>query len=106
MLSDVAQSGMKLESLRFPGPPVFLSGAERRFVLVATLTILDYGAQRVEDSGYQLGILEPGSSEWTFVDGARISNDNARILFPDFPADFQLPRTYRKRLEPRGLQRR
>jgi hypothetical protein len=108
MLREVGQNGMKLESLSFPSPPTFLRSAQRRFVLVPTASIIEFGARRVEDLGYQLGILEPGSTEWTFVDGARISKDNARILFPDFPLDIELPKTYRKDLDrERGsLQRR
>ena len=108
MLSEVTKSQMKLESLTFPAPPTFLRSTQRRFALVQTASVIDFGTRRVEDLGYQLGILEPDSTEWTFVDGARISKDNVRILFPDFPADVELPKTYRKDLErERGaLQRR
>src|SRR5262245_23428788 len=87
MLSEVAKNQMKLESLVFPAPPTFLRSTQRRFALVPTTSVIDFGSRRVEDLGYQLGILEPDSTEWTFVDGARISKDNVRILFPDFPGD-------------------
>jgi hypothetical protein len=97
-LRAVAEGGMKLISLTFPEAPRFMQGTERRFAIVPTLSVVEAGGQRVESLNYQLGVLERGSEAWTYVEGSRINKDNVGVLFPDFPADYAFPTTYRKRL--------
>ena len=97
-LRTVSERGMKLASLTFPEAPQFIAGTERRFVVVPTLSVIEAGSQRLESLNYQLGVLERGSEAWTYVEGSRINKDNVRVLFPDFPADFAFPTTYRKKL--------
>lgn len=97
-LRGVAERGMKLASLTFPEAPTFLKGTERRFVVVPTLSVIEAAGQKVESLNYQLGVLEPKAEAWTYVEGSRINKDNVRLLFPDFPADYTFPTTYRKKL--------
>jgi hypothetical protein len=94
----VAERGMKLATLTFPEPPKFIDGTECRFAIVPTLSVIQAGEQRIESLNFQLGVLEKGVSAWTYVEGSRINKDNVRILFPDFPADYTFPSTYRKKL--------
>jgi hypothetical protein len=91
-------AGMRVESLTFPKPPEFLEGAGRRFAVVPTLSIISANAERFESLNFQLGILEPGSTEWTYVEGSRITRQNVQSLFPGFPATYEFPPFYRKKL--------
>jgi hypothetical protein len=91
-------AGMRVESLTFPKPPEFLEGGGRRFAVVPTLSIISANAQRFESLNFQLGILEPGSTEWTYVEGSRITRQNVQSLFPGFPATYEFPPFYRKKL--------
>ena len=91
-------AGMRVESLTFPKPPEFLEGGGRRFAVVPTLSIISANAERFESLNFQLGILEPGSTEWTYVEGSRITRQNVQSLFPGFPATYEFPPFYRKKL--------
>jgi hypothetical protein len=90
--------GMQLESLTFPRPPEFLSGGGRRFAVVPTLSIISASGQRIESLNFLLGVVEPDSSQWTYVDGSRINKELVQKLFPGFPASYEFPATYRKKL--------
>jgi hypothetical protein len=89
---------MKIESLTFPAAPTCLNGGNRRFAIVPTLSVLVRDGQRVESLNYQLGVLEPGEAEWTYVEGSRMNAATVQILFPGFPKDYTFPPIYRKRL--------
>lgn len=98
LTQQVLARNMKVESLTFPAPPDVLQGGERRFAIVPTLTVIAARDQRVESLNYQLGVLEPGASQWQYVEGSRVNAENVRDLFPDFPTSYQFPKFYRKRL--------
>lgn len=86
---------MKLGSLTFPGPPDMVPVGERLFAIVPTLTVFSARDERIESLNYQVGVLEPDASSWKYVAG---STTSVREYFPDFPATYQFPKTYRKRL--------
>ncbi len=89
---------MRVESLTFPRAPEFLEGGGRRFAIVPTLSIIYANAQRVESLNFQLGVLEPKSTQWVYVEGSRINKQNVQELFPGFPATYEFPLFYRKKL--------
>jgi len=91
-------AGMRVESLTFPKPPEFLEGGGRRFAVVPTLSIISANGQQIESLNFQLGVLEPGSTEWAYVEGSRITKQNVQSLFPGFPATYEFPPFYRKKL--------
>ena len=95
---SILDSGMTLEALTFPRAPDYIEGDERRFAIVPTLSIMAMKGQRIESLNYQFGVLEPGAESWAYIEGSRINQQNVRVLFPDFPADYTFPEFYRKRL--------
>jgi len=97
-LEPLARQKKTVESFGFPRPPDFLQAGARRFAIVPTLMVLRAGDQRIESLNYQVGVLDPGASGWKYVDGSQISSANVRRLFPDFPADYQFPSFYRRKL--------
>jgi hypothetical protein len=97
-VSTLTSVGMRLESLRFPKPPEFIEGPDRRFVVVPTLSIIAANSQQVESLNFQLGVLEKDAAQWHYVEGSRINDQNVQTLFPGFPTGYTLPATYRKRL--------
>ncbi len=94
----ILKASMKVESLSFPARPEFLEGGGRRFVIVPTLIVMSANGQRLESLNYQFGVLEPGSREWKYLEGSRINKDNVQLLFPGFPASYEFPPFYRKKL--------
>ena len=98
VMLKVKSAGMRVESLTFPRPPEFLEGGGRRFAVVPTLSIVDANGQRLESLNFQFGILEPGASEWRYVEGSRLTKQNVQVLFPGFPATYEFPPFYRKKL--------
>jgi hypothetical protein len=92
------QSGMQIESFRFPEAPAFVEGGGRRFALVPTLQVVSARGQKVESLNFQLGILEPGAQHWVYVEGSRLTPQNIQAVAPGFPVDYELPPFYRRRL--------
>jgi hypothetical protein len=97
-LANIQSSGMELESLEFPQAPTFLETDEHRFAIVPTLSVISVNELRAESLNYQFGVQEQGATDWKYIEGSRINQDNVRSLFPDFPADYKFPETYRRRL--------
>jgi hypothetical protein len=96
--AKIRELGMQHESVTFPRPPDFLEGGGRRFAVVPTLSIVSANGQRIESLNYQLGVLEPDAKGWTYIEGSRIDKENVQSLFPGFPADYEFPPSYRKKL--------
>src|SRR5262245_43243357 len=94
----IKSTGLRVESLTFPRPPDFLEAGGRRFAVIPTLSILSANRERLESLNFQLGVLEPNSTEWTYVEGSRLTKENVQVLFPGFPATYQFPPFYRKKL--------
>jgi len=97
-IQPILDIGMTLEAFSFPRPPEYIEGKERRFAIVPTLSIMAAQGQQIESLNYQFGILEPGAKGWTYLEGSRINQQNVRVFFPDFPADYSFPEFYRRRL--------
>ena len=89
---------LRVESLSFPSPPDLLDAKGRRFAIVPTLTVITAEGKRRESLNYQIGVLDAGASSWKYVAGSSYDATNVRSLFPDFPADYQFPKFYRKQL--------
>ncbi len=96
--SQFQSLGMKLESMTFPDDPTFLKTDVNHFVIVPTKSIISANAQRVESLNYQFGIRQIGTAKWKYIEGSRINRQNVTTLFPDFPADYEFPKFYRKKL--------
>ncbi len=90
--------GMKLESMTFPKAPTFLKTDVNHFVIVPTKIIISANGQRLESLNYQFGIRRIGTTQWKYVEGSRINKQNVTTLFPDFPADYEFPEFYRRKL--------
>jgi hypothetical protein len=98
VLLKLKSTGMQLESLSFPKPPEFLSGGGRRFAVVPTLSVISASGQQIESLNFQLGVLEPNATRWTYVEGSRINKDNIQVLFPGFPSNYNFPAFYRRKV--------
>jgi hypothetical protein len=96
--SQFRSLNMKLESLSFPDAPTFLRTDVNDFVIVPTLSTIVANGQRVESLNYQFGNRKKGTTDWKYIEGSRINKENVRSFFPDFPADYEFPPFYRKKL--------
>jgi hypothetical protein len=98
-LDAIRSKGMKLQSLQFPSTPVFLKGQTNEFTIVPTISVISFAdSSRVESLNYQLGARPIGGKRWTYVEGSRMNERTAPLLFADFPSGFEFPATYRKRV--------
>ena len=92
------KNNMKLESLSCPAEPTCLSGTNRQFIIVPTLSVIESAGQRFESLNFQLGASESSDGQWTYVEGSRVKAENVQVLFPGFPRNYRFPPIYRKRL--------
>lgn len=96
VLAKMVAMSMKIEDLKFPSEPVFLTGKENQFVIVPTKMIIAVGEKRIESLNYQFGARRIGGTKWGYIEGSRVNRDNVAKWFPDFPNDQKFPETYRK----------
>ncbi|MDX2264313.1 MAG: hypothetical protein NW215_05025 [Hyphomicrobiales bacterium] len=89
--------GAQIAEFRFPQPPEFFKAGEVDFVLVPTYAVFVANGQRIESTNFQLGAREKGGA-WGYVDGARMTLAQIKMLFPEYPDGKPLPPTSRKRL--------
>lgn len=97
VIRQTQEAGLRLEHLSFPERPRFVRGARRLFAVVPTFAVLKGRGGVVESRNFQLGILDDGSSQWTYFEGSRLTPQVRGAAFPDFPKDFNLPVVERKR---------
>ncbi len=89
LLSQFQSHNMKLESIAFPDPPVFLETDDNRFVILRTKNIISVNEHRIESLQFQFGVQRKGTATWKYVDGSELDNQKVRSLFPDFPPDYK-----------------
>jgi hypothetical protein len=97
-LAQIQSSQMSLVSLTFPQAPSFIATAERKYVVVPTLSTIAAKGQRTESFNFQFGIKEKTGTNWTYIEGSRINPQILGAFFPDFPSDYKFPQFYRKKL--------
>jgi hypothetical protein len=99
VLGEAARAEVGLVSLTFPAAPEFLAGNGRRFAIVRTLSVIrGRDGERLESLNYLLGVRERGSQGWAWLEGSMIDGRGVRLLFPDFPDDYELPPFHRRKL--------
>jgi hypothetical protein len=97
-LDQIQTAGMKVESLAFPEVPTFTNSTAHEFVVVPTKLVITVKGQRLESLNYQFGVREVTQTNWAYIEGSRITAENVRKFFPDFPLGFEFPKVYRKKL--------
>jgi hypothetical protein len=100
LFGRIRASGVELDAIEFPEPLRFIKGPSTQFVIVPTLIrVSAMAAVRVESRSFQVGLLEPGTSTWKYVEGSRLTPFNMEVLLPGFPAGIHMPRIYSRKLE-------
>ncbi|PHR95498.1 MAG: hypothetical protein COA78_30045 [Blastopirellula sp.] len=92
------EKSAKLESLSFIHPPTYVQSDINEFAIVPVKKIVKTSDRRVENLPIYVGIRPIGSSEWKYIDITHVSHQIFKAIFPDFPADQELPKTYVKDL--------
>jgi len=97
-LAEFQNSQITMESLTFPEAPTFLKSATHQFAIVPTKYILTMKGMRMENMSYLIAVRDIGSVGWTFVDTSANDIQRIRKVLPDFPEDYKIPRSSRRRL--------
>jgi hypothetical protein len=100
IVATIKATGMEIISFTFPAPPQFLSSGGNEFVIVPTLSVVRFAktGKRVESLNFQVGMLDPVTKSWKYVEGSRVNEQVKALLLPGFPPDFKMPQFYRKLL--------
>ena len=91
MILEYQKLGLKFDSFELVREPEFLETESNQYVIVPTRTIVLYKDERVELYSFQLGAKSKTDSQWKYLDGSKLTQDNIRIFFHDFPDDFEFP---------------
>jgi len=65
------------------------------YAVIPYVSEMTMAGQKVKVTGFQLGIKDDGSP-WGFVTGDNLTPEMLNTYFPDFPKDFELPKTQRQ----------
>jgi hypothetical protein len=82
---------VKFEEVTFPQSPTFLKGSQNEFVVVPLRLAVSVKGKKGASSTYQLGARPAGTPKWGYLEGSRLTRETLMKLFPDFPADYELP---------------
>lgn len=91
--------GLSYRLVEFPDPPTFHKGTENEFVLVPTHTVMVVPGKTIDSRQFQMGVRKLGETKWKYVDGAKLTPEFARMLFPDFPKEAVLPEKSKKEVK-------
>ncbi|HVU07605.1 MAG TPA: hypothetical protein VHG89_03580 [Verrucomicrobiae bacterium] len=92
---QMSQLQISMISWESQKPYTYLKGNGRWYAVIPYVSEMTMSGQKVRMSGFQLGIKNDGS-EWQFVNGDKVTSDILDTFFPDFPKDFELPKTQRQ----------
>jgi len=82
---------VRFEEVTFPQSPTFLKGSQNEFVVVPIRLAISVNGRKGASSSYQLGARPVGTPKWGYLEGSRLTRETLMKLFPDFPADYELP---------------
>lgn len=97
-LSEMKNSQVSFSELTFPSPPEFIQTRDRLYAVVPQQFVMSVPAAGIETKSFQLGVLEKGSSQWTYIDVSKFDRETLEEWFPDFPADYTFPEVSMKQL--------
>jgi len=89
--NQLEMDSFKFSNITLQKPFQYHSGVNRDYVIVPMTCTFVLGETTGELEGFQLGVLEKNSKEWTFVDGDKLSEETLKSLFDDFPAGVSFP---------------
>jgi hypothetical protein len=100
LVGEVQSSGLRIESFVVLGSTTLLSTDFSDFALVPTRSVFRVGdSGRIASWSYLFAARKKGETDWGYVDGSRLNEDNLWVLFPDFPKNVELPRCAESQLE-------
>lgn len=92
---QMKQQRISVSSWKSQKPYTYLRGNGRWFAVIPYVSNMTMAGQRLKVSGFELGIKNDGS-DWQFVGGDKLTPVIVGRFFPDFPKDFELPKTQRQ----------
>ena len=90
-LSRIQSLGVAVESCTCPEKPGFAQNGSYRFAIVPIKIVLALNGKRRESLNCQVGIRDPGATNWTYIDSSEVRN-----YFPEFPSNVVIPKPQRK----------
>lgn len=68
--------------------------------VISQMKIVDQQGKphKIESKGFQVAVTDKGKNDWTFVDGASLTVEDLRSMFPTLPANLTLPEVSKKEI--------
>lgn len=89
------QMHVSLISWETQKPYKYIKGNGRWYAVIPYASEVSMTGQKFKVTGFELGIKSDGSG-WQFMDGQKLTPAIFDTFFPDFPKDFELPKTQRE----------
>jgi len=97
-LEHLKSSNLKVESFKIVDEPIFIKTTNYEYVIIKTLTVISSNDKKAESLNFQLGQKKDGSNKWYYMEGSRVNEDTIKEFLLEFPKDYELPKTYRKKI--------
>lgn len=86
----MSTQGMRLLRYEYKRPFRFIAGTKQRYVVVPTVTELEFPLGIIRAEAFELGVeVSPG--KWQFLNSSTLTRETIAKYFPDFPAKEKLP---------------
>jgi hypothetical protein len=92
---QLKQQQINMISWESQKPYIYQRGNKRWYAVVPYTSEMTMADQKVKLSGFQFGIKDDGS-DWQFLSGDKLNPEILDKFFPDFPKDFEFPKSQRQ----------
>jgi hypothetical protein len=87
-----ASRQFEFEQPTFRDEPTVFQTSKHEFAIVPSICVYKGQDEQIEQPTFDLAIRRLGTSNWKYVGGSELNEQQTVALFPDFPSDFQFPR--------------
>jgi hypothetical protein len=98
-LAGMKSRGFTIQSYTVGDTTGMVAKGADRFAIVPATMIVNASGATVTTNSFLVGISEDGGKHWTFLDGAKATPQNIRILVPNYPEELKLPEKQRPVIE-------
>jgi hypothetical protein len=89
--ADMAEKNVTIEGGEFDLPHEMVASGGKLFAILPQRVMIKLPQGHVRTHSYLLAVSSDDGQTWKFVDGARLTLEKVRSIFPSFPLNLALP---------------
>jgi hypothetical protein len=90
-MKAMKEQGATILDFKLGVPSEFKTGGSELFTVIPTTVIVKMPAGKLTGKSFLVGISSDQGKTWSFADGAQMTEESIKTLFPKFPPSLKLP---------------